>query len=506
MAARDQAEAPWDTGCLMQPSSPSRLRGRREITFAVLAVAASSFALLQSLIVPVLATIQVEFHTSQTTVTWVLTAYLLSASICTPLLGRIGDVVGKVRMLVIALTVLSVGSLAAALAPSIGWLIAARALQGIGGGVLPLSFGIIRDEFRERMTLALSVIASLTAVGFGVGIVVAGPIVDRLGYRGLFYLPMVVTLLAAAAALLFVPESPVRTPARLPVVPALLLAGWLVALLLGLSQGNEWGWTSPSVLGLFGVAVVLAVAWVVVERRVPVPMIDMEMMRRRGVWTSNVVAGCVGFGMFASFGFLPQLLQTPPEAGYGFGASITESGHLLLPSAIASFLIGFTTSGLIRRLGARAVITTGLLTSGAAFVSIGLFHDQTWQLYSATTVQGLGSGMVFSSLAGVVVRSVPAEQTGVASGMNANIRTIGGSIGSAVMAGILTAHLTTGGYPAERGYTIGFIVLGVVMALASLAAVLIPESHEQQSGGHLADAADGELGLVPAAGAVPSGA
>ena len=168
----------------MQPSLLSRLRGRREITFAVLAVAASSFALLQSLIVPVLATIQVEFHTSQTTVTWVLTAYLLSASICTPLLGRIGDVVGKVRMLVIALVVLSLGSLAAALAPSIGWLIAARALQGVGGGVLPLSFGIIRDEFRERMTTALSVIASLTAVGFGVGIVVAGPIVDSLRLPG----------------------------------------------------------------------------------------------------------------------------------------------------------------------------------------------------------------------------------------------------------------------------------------------------------------------------------
>ena len=159
----------------MQPSLRSRLRGRREITFAVLAVSASTFALLQSLIVPVLARIQVEFDTTQTTVTWVLTAYLLSASICTPLLGRLGDVVGKTRMLVFALVALSIGSLAAALAPSIGWLIAARVVQGAGGGVLPLSFGIIRDEFGERMTMALSVIASLTAVGFGVGIVARRP-------------------------------------------------------------------------------------------------------------------------------------------------------------------------------------------------------------------------------------------------------------------------------------------------------------------------------------------
>jgi MFS family permease len=221
------------------------------------------------------------------------------------------------------------------------------------------------------------------------------------------------------------------------------------------------------------------------------------------LWTANVVAGCVGFSMFASFGFLPQLLQTPPEAGYGFGATITESGYLLLPSAVASFLVGFTTSSLIRRLGARAVITTGLLVSGVSFVATALWHDHTWQLYAATTIQGLGAGMVFSSLAGVVVASVPPEQTGVASGMNANIRTIGGSLGAAVMAGIITAEVGVDGYPVESGYTIGFLVLGVVMALASLAALRMPDIHLLTSGGVLADAADGELGLVPAAGAVP---
>lgn len=485
----------------MQPTADRR--SRRGVTFAVLAVAVSSFSLLQSLIVPVLATIQVEYDTSQSTVTWVLTAYLLSASVCTPLLGRVGDVVGKVRVLVVALAVLALGSLAAALAPSIGWLIAARVLQGIGGGVLPLSFGIIRDEFQERMTLALSIIASLAAVGFGVGIVVAGPIVSAFGLAGLFWLPMAATLLAAVAALLFVPESPVRTPARLPVLPALVLVGWLVALLLALSQGNTWGWTSGRVLGLLAAGVVLLAVWVTVELRVPTPLIDMQMMRRRGVWTANAVAGGVGFSMFAAFGFLPQLLQTPTAAGYGFGASISESGRLLLPSAVASFLVGFATATLIRRFGARLVIATGLLLTGAAYVSIGLFHDQVWQLYAATVVQGLGSGLVFSSLAGVVVAAVPAAQTGVASGMNANIRTIGGSVGSAVMAGIVTAHHTGAGYPAERGYEVGFLVLGAVMLVTVLAALRIPDSRRQDTGGPLADAADAELAMVPAAAAVP---
>ncbi|WP_205474369.1 MFS transporter [Nocardioides sp. SYSU D00038] len=478
----------------------SSLRGRPPLTFAVLALAVSSFALLQSLVVPVLAQIQVELDTDQSTVTWVLTAYLLSASICTPLLGRVGDAVGKKRMLVITLLALALGSLVAALAPSIGWLIAARVLQGAGGGVLPLSFGIVRDEFHgERMGTALSVLASLTAVGFGVGIVIAGPIFDLLDYHWLFWLPMIATLAAATLAAFCVPESPARTPVRLPVLPGVLLAVWLVALLLALSEGNTWGWTSGRVLGLMALALVVGVLWVRTEVRAPVPMIDMGMMRLRGVWTTNVVAGLVGVGMYSSFGFLPQFLQTPRSEGYGFGATISESGWLLLPSAVASFLVGFTTARLMRRFGARAVIATGTGTTALAFLSVALFHDHTWQLYAATTVQGVGSGLVFSSLAGVVIASVPAEQTGVASGMNANIRTIGGSLGAALMAGIVTARLGETGLPLESGYVGGFVFLTVVMVVASLMALFIPPLRRQPTAGPLEDAEDAALGLVPAA-------
>ncbi|MEI5672674.1 MULTISPECIES: MFS transporter [unclassified Nocardioides] len=479
--------------------SPFAARGSRPITFAVLTVAVISFVLLQSLVVPVLAETQREFGTDQATTTWVLTAYLLSASICTPLLGRFGDAVGKRRMLVITLAALAAGSLVAALAPSIEWLIVARVVQGAGGGVLPLAFGIIRDEFRERMTTAISVLSSLTAVGFGAGIVLAGPIVGTLGYDWLYWLPMIATSLAALAALLYVPESPVRTPGRLPVLPAVLLAVWLVALLLGLSEGNTWGWTSARVLGLFVLAAVGATAWVLVERRVPVPMIDMRMMRLRGVWTTNLVALFVGFGTFASFGFLPQFLQTPTAAGYGFDATISESGRLLVPSALASFVVGFSTARLVRSFGARRVILTGAVLTGLAFFSIALWHDATWQLYAATTLQGVGSGLVFSSLAGVVVMSVPPEQTGVASGMNANIRTIGGSLGSAVMAGIVTAQVGPLGIPEESGYTVGFAVLGLAMLLAAAGAAFVPDLRRSGTSGPLEDADNAELGYVPAA-------
>ena len=203
-----------------------RGRARYQVTFAVLAAGVAAFALLQSLVIPVLTTVQHELHTTQAAATWVLTAYLLSASIMTPILGRVGDMMGKERVFVGTLVALAVGSLLAAVAPSIGVLIVARVIQGIAGGMVPVAFGIIRDEFpAAKVSGAVGVLASLTAVGAGLGIVLAGPIVDALGYHWLFWLPMILTVAAAVAAVLFVPESPVRTPGRISWLPAVLLSG-----------------------------------------------------------------------------------------------------------------------------------------------------------------------------------------------------------------------------------------------------------------------------------------
>jgi MFS family permease len=217
------------------------------------------------------------------------------------------------------------------------------------------------------------------------------------------------------------------------------------------------------------------------------------------VWTTNLVSGFVGFSVYASFGFLPQLLQTAPEAGYGLGATVTQSGHLMLPSAVASFFVGFSTARLVRRLGSRMVVAAGTLASAAAFACIAHSHDAAGPLLVATTLQGMGTGLVFSSLAGVVIASVPPAQTGVASGMNANIRTIGGSLGSAVMASVVTAHLDPAGIPVEKGYVVGFVLLAVAMVLASAAAFFMPNLYDQPSHDGLENADNAGLALLPAA-------
>jgi EmrB/QacA subfamily drug resistance transporter len=460
-------------------SSVVREAGRRadyRVTFVVLCLGVGSFSLLQSMVNPVLPTIESALHTDQSTVTWVLTAYLLSASVCTPIIGRVGDKVGKERMLVVALAALAVGSLLAAVAPSIAVLIAARAIQGIGGGVLPLTFGIIRDEFpRDKVPGAIGTAAALLAVGGGFGLVLAGPIVNALSYHWLFWIPMIMTTVAAVAAHFFVPESPERAPGRINVGTALLMSGWLVTLLIGVSQGERWGWGSPSTIALFVATAVLLPLWVWAESRSESPLIDMHMMRIPTVWTVNLVALLFGFGMYASFAFLPQFMQTPPEvAGYGFGVSVTESGLLLLPQTIASFVAGLGSGLLARRYGSKAVLVIGAALTASGTLGFVLWHDSIAPVVVETTVLGLGFGLAFAAMSTLVVDAVPQSQTGVASGMNTNIRTVGGALGSAIVASIITSELGQGGFPVRSGYTHGFALLVATSTLAAVVAVLMP--------------------------------
>ena len=346
----------------------------------------------------------------------------------------------------------------------------------------------------EKVAGAVGVLAALTAVGAGLGIVLAGPIVDALNYHWLFWLPLILTVVAAVAAVVLVPESPVRTPGRISWLPAVLLSGWLVALLVALSEAPVWGWGSSRVIGLLAAAVVLAVAWVVAELRAATPLIDMKMMRRTAVWTNNLVALLIGVGMYATFAFLPEFVQTPTAAGYGFGASITQSGLMLLPSTITMFAVGMFVGPAdprARRQGARDRRVPDRVRGHAI---LAFAHAHVWEIYLSSAIMGVGFGLVFSAMSALVVAAVPPSQTGVASGMNANIRTIGGSIGAAVMASIVTSQLGPSGLPEESGYTTGFAVMAAGLALAALAGLLIPATRGLRRGAGELDHA--ELAMV----------
>ena len=219
-----------------------RARRHYQVTFALLALAGVAYALLQSLVAPALPDIQRNLHTSVNGVSWVLTAYLLSASIATPVIGRLGDMYGKARLLVVVLVLLCVATVVSALATTLAVMLVGRVVQGAAGGIFPLAFGIIRDEFpRERVAGAVGVMSALLGVGGGAGVVLAGPIVQNLSIHYLFWLPLVALVPATIAVHLFVPESPVRVPGRVNWGGAALMSGGLAAVLLSVSEAPVWG-------------------------------------------------------------------------------------------------------------------------------------------------------------------------------------------------------------------------------------------------------------------------
>ncbi|MFF4716489.1 MFS transporter [Streptomyces eurythermus] len=450
-------------------------RASTRLTFAVLATGAGVFSMLQSLIAPALPTVQHALHASPSTATWVMTAYLLSASVFTPILGRVGDLAGRKRTLVAVLLAVLAGCLVAALAPNIGVLIVARVVQGVGGALFPLSFGIIRDEFAPaEVSGSISNLSAVIAAGGGVGMVAAGPIVSALDYRWLFWIPVAIVAATVLIALRYIPESPERTAGKVGWTGAVLLSGWLVALLLPLSQAGQWGWGSARVLGLFAAAVVLFAVWVVTEARSRTPLIDLRVLRLPAVWTTNTAALLFGAGMYSIWSFLPGFVQTPSAAGYGFGAGVTESGLLMLPMLVAMFLSGVVSGRLEPRVGAKALLTTGAALGALACGFLTLWHDARWQIGVVAALFGLGIGLAFASMANLIVGSVPAAQTGAATGMNANIRTIGGSIGAALTSVLVTGRLQPSGLPYASGYTHGWTLLTLLCLAAAAAALLVP--------------------------------
>jgi EmrB/QacA subfamily drug resistance transporter len=446
------------------------------VTLAVLATSALAYAVSQTMVAPALPAIQHDLHTTTTGVTWVLTIYLLTASIATPVLGRLGDMFGKERMLVLVLVMFALGSLVAALSHSIGVLVAGRAIQGFAGAVFPLAFGIIRDEFPpERVAAGIGLISATFGIGGGVGLVAAGLIVDHLSYEWIFWIGLIVTSIAIVATVLFVPESPIKVPAKIDWAGALLLSVGLAALLLGISEGPRWGWGSPRVVAGFATAAVSLYAWVRWELRVAQPLVDMRMMRKRAVWATNLAALLVGFGMFGSFILIPQFVQAPPGSGYGFDATVTEAGLILLPATTVMLFAGPVAGWLGGRVGSRLPLLIGTALAAVAFAFIGVAHAERWELYVGSALMGAGIGFAFAAMANLIVEAVDPTETGVATGMNTIMRTIGGSLGAQISATIVSAHVLAGSHtPAESGYTTAFLLSSAVLLLAFGATLLVP--------------------------------
>lgn len=450
-------------------------RQHYNLTLAVLAVSALAYALMQTMVAPALPEIQRELGASPTSVTWVLTIYLLTASISTPVFGRLGDILGKERVLLMVLVLFGIGSAVAAISASLELLVAGRAIQGAGGAVFPLAFGIIRDEFPpKRVGTAIGLISATFGIGGGAGLVLSGVIVDNLAYEWIFWLGLAATVVAIAATHLFVPESPMKTPTRIDWTGAAGLAAALGCLLLAISRGNSWGWGSGEVIGLLVASSVIFTGWTRFEMRQAAPLVSIPLLRLRGVWTTNLAGLLIGFGMFGSFILIPQFVQAPAGAGYGFDASVTEAGLFLLPSAAIMLFAGPLAGALGNRFGSKVPLLAGALLCSSSFVLLTVAHSEHWHIYLASVILGAGIGLAFASMANLIVEAVPQQNTGEATGMNTITRTVGGALGGQLAASIVAGHLATSGLPEESGYTTAFLMSAIAVFIAFLAGLLIP--------------------------------
>ncbi len=461
----------------MRPTGATR-RQSTTITIVVLGMAGLIYAVVQSAVLPALPSFQHSLHTSVGGASWILITYLLSASVATPIIGRLGDMYGKDRLLVLTLIGFAFGSALAAVANSIVVLDIARVIQGAGGGIVPLSFGIVRDELpRNRVPGTIGLVSSMLGIGGGVGIVLAGVILAHFSWHWLFWFPLIPTLLAAALAYFYVPPSPVRTPAKINWTAAALMTVGISAVLLGVSEASSWSWGSPKTLGVIAAGLLVCAAWVGWEVRSAVPLVDMRLMRLRPVWSINLAAVLLGGGMYALFVIIPELLQEPRSTGYGLGASVIRSGIFIVPLSVMMLVMSLQAGRVARRFGSKAALLAGTLATLAGFLLLVVAHDKPWHFYLATTIFGIGLGLAYSALGTLIVEAVPRTETGVASGMNAVMRTLGGAVGSAFAATFISSSIRHG-QPLEHGYVLALAVNAGLVGLALLAGLLIPTRHE----------------------------
>jgi EmrB/QacA subfamily drug resistance transporter len=457
------------------PASAAPARHPTEV-LVVLSLACIAYALAQTMVVPALPALREDLDASVSASSWILTGYLLSASVATPIVGKLGDVLGKGRVLCAVLVVFSCGSVLCALAGSVEVVIAGRVVQGVAGGVFPLAFGIVRDTFpRERVGAGIGLISAIFGIGGGIGLPLSGIVVANLDLAWLFWIGPLAALPAALAAYLVVPASPVRARVRIDWLGAFILSLALLCVLLSVTQAADWGWTSARTLGLLATGLALAVAWIAVERRVRDPLIDLRVLRRRTVAATNLSGLLVGFAMFSSFLIIPQFAEAPESTGYGFGFSVTESGLVMVPSAFAQLLAGPLAGRLGDRFGFRAMLAQGTALASIAFGLLVLAHQEPWHFVLSGLFLGVGITLAFSAMANLVVGAVDQADVGIATGINTITRTVGGAFGAAVATAILTSDTLAGsGLPTEHAYVTAFALAALGGVLALLATSLIP--------------------------------
>ncbi|MER5291178.1 MFS transporter [Streptomyces pharetrae] len=465
-----------------RPDQPERTdrtdRTANGAVVPVLAFAGIVVAVMQTLLVPVIKDLPQLLATDPGNATWVLTSTLLSGAVATPIMGRLGDLFGKRRMLVGSLAVMVVGALISAFTSALLPMIVGRTLQGFAMGAIPLGIGLMRDMLpRERLGSAMALMSSSIGVGGGLALPAAALVAQHTDWHALFYGAAGLGVLAIALVLLVVPESPLRAPGSFDLPGALGLSAGLVLLLLPITKGSDWGWSSGTTLGLFAAAVVVLLLWGLMELKVAAPLVDLRTTARREVLLTNLASIMVGVSFYVVSLVLPQLLQLPSETGYGLGQSMVVAGLCVAPLGVTMMFTAPVYARLSAKYGPKVTLILGLLVIALGYGGgLGLM-DAAWQTLVTSIVLGAGIGLAYSSLPALIVGAVPASETGAANGLNTLMRSIGTSVSSAVIGMVLANTADTVGgvaVPTMHGFRVSFLIATAAVTVGLLLALFLP--------------------------------
>lgn len=412
-------------------------------------------AVISSLGSPMVPTVAKEYEVSLGTAQWTLTIALLAGAIVTSVLGRLGDGKHRRQVILCALGLITLGCLLATIPGAFGLLLAGRALQGIGLGLMPLAMSVARDHLpNDRATSAVAVLSITTAAGVGIGYPLSGLCAETIGFHATFWFAAVLTGVVWLLALLTIPSSRHRPRHPVDVCGALLLAVGVASLVIALSEMNQWGQTSPAFLSLLLMSGVALAVWVRHERRSVAPLVDLGTLSNASVRVAQSVAVLAGVGMYFLVSLIIRYVQTPTSTGYGQGRSVLVAGLILVPLSAASLATNRALPALRRHIGTQWAMPFGCSVFVVAMAFFAAERSALWELVVVMALAGIGVGIVFASMPVFIVSVVPPNETGSTLGFNQVLRTVGSSIGSAASAAVLTAHTTAASqFPTDSGYT-----------------------------------------------------
>ncbi|GAA4690381.1 Major Facilitator Superfamily protein [Promicromonospora umidemergens] len=446
---------------------------------AVLAIGGIVVAMTQTLVVPIIATLPAIFDAPASDTSWIITITLLVAAVSTPVAGRLGDLYGKKKMLLISLLPLAVGSAVCAVATTVPVMVTGRGLQGLATGFIPLGISMLHDLLpKERTAGAISLMSSSLGIGGAFGLPFAAAVAQFASWRFLFWLITVCAALMAVIIWRTIPAPAARVRVRTPFdyVGVLGLSAGLVALLLAVSKGAEWGWTSPLVLGLFAGSVLVLLAWGWWELRTPAALVDLRTTARPAVLITNLASILVGFAMYAQSLILPQLMQAPAETGFGLGQSMLQMGLWMAPAGIAMTLMSPVGARITRARGPKTTFVLGGLVMSLGYGLSALAMDSLVGLAATAFVASAGVGFAYGAMPALILGSVPADEKAAANGFNALMRSIGTSTAAAVIGVVLARMSTSYGdhtLPTESGFRVALLLgCGVAVVAAALAATI----------------------------------